>query len=368
MSKIFIAILMGIHGLLHFIGFNKAVELADMRQLSIPISGFSGILWLATALLFILAAILFFLKKEYWWALAGTAILFSQFVIINSWKEAHWGTIVNLLLVIPVIIGYSNWRFQKNYQQEAENILARAGGMDKTIVTKEMLLGFPLPVQQWLENANVIGKPMIDTVHLTQKGEMRTKLSSKWISFEAEQYYSIAPPAFIWKTTIKPSSWSFMNGRDKYENGKGNMLIKLLGILPVANSKGMEADQGSMLRYLSEIIWFPTAAISPYIKWEAIDAGAAKATMTCGGISASGIFHFTPNGDPSYFEAMRYYDRGKQKATLEKWVPVNVPGAMKQVNGIRIPYKGEVTWELNDGYFTWLKLEVQKVQYNEINA
>ena len=46
-------------------------------------------------------------------------------------------------------------------------------------------------------------------------------------------------------------------GRDKYVNGRGEMLIKILGLLPVVDARGPEMDQGTMLRYLAEMTWFP---------------------------------------------------------------------------------------------------------------
>jgi len=44
-----------------------------------------------------------------------------------------------------------------------------------------------------------------------------------------------------------------------YRDGKGNMQIKLGTIFPIANATGEEMDQGSMMRYLNEMMWFPTA-------------------------------------------------------------------------------------------------------------
>ena len=74
-----------------------------------------------------------------------------------------------------------------------------------------------------------------------------------------------------------------------------------------------------MLRYLGEIVWVPSAALSDYITWEEMDSTTARATMSYGGITASGIFKFDENGDFVSFEADRYYYR-KEGSTLEKWV------------------------------------------------
>ena len=64
-----------------------------------------------------------------------------------------------------------------------------------------------------------------------------------------------------------------------------------------------------MLRYLGEIVWVPSAALSDYITWEEMDSTTARATMSYGGITASGIFKFDENGAFVSFEADRYYYR-----------------------------------------------------------
>ena len=64
-----------------------------------------------------------------------------------------------------------------------------------------------------------------------------------------------------------------------------------------------------MLRYLGEIVWVPSAALSDYITWEEMDSTTARATMSYEGITASGIFKFDENGAFVSFEAGRYYYR-----------------------------------------------------------
>jgi hypothetical protein len=96
-----------------------------------------------------------------------------------------------------------------------------------------------------------------------------------------------------------------------------------------------------MLRYLAEIVWFPSAALSDFIIWEQIDSLKARATISNGGIKASGIFSFNQDGDIVSFEALRYYDR-KEGATLEDWLILNDKDGYKEFEGIRVPAKPTV--------------------------
>jgi hypothetical protein len=141
------------------------------------------------------------------------------------------------------------------------------------------------------------------------------------------------------------------------------MLVKLLGLVPVVNSRGPEINQGTLLRFLAEMVWFPSGALQPYLTWEQIDLMEARATMSYGGVTASGLFRFNAAGDVTGFESRRYYDR-KEGATLETWVIAVEENGYREFRGIRVPAKATVTWKLKTGDFTWLKLEITDMAFN----
>lgn len=356
---IFVFILLA-HALIHLMGFVKSFKLADIQQLTQPISKSMGVGWLLSAVLLAVAVALLILKKDTWWMVAIPAVILSQILIFTVWQDAKFGTIANVITVIGIIIGYGVWDFNVMAKQQLHTFLPTSS-FTKEIITKEHLHHLPNVVQRWLERAHVIGKERIHTVHLHQKGKMRTAPNGGWMSVDAEQYFTTNPPGFIWLADVNMLSVLHLAGMDTYHNGKGHMLIKALSLLPVADAKGTETDQGTMLRYLAEIIWFPTAALNDYITWEEIDTTAAKATMTYGGVTASGIFYFNMDGDMIAFEADRYYDR-KGGATLEKWHIESTEYG--ELSGIRMPVASEVTWKLKEGDFTWFKLEILDVKYN----
>lgn len=358
--KYLFAFMLLMHGLIHLMGFAKAFKYSDITQLTQPISKTAGLFWLLSALLFIVAVTLFLLKKDSWWMVAAPAVVISQVLIFISWSDAKFGTIANIIALVAIALAYGAWNFNGMVQREQETLLSNSSTIPE-IVTQDRLAGLPPVVQKWLARSGVVGKEIIRTVHLKQTGEMKTKPGGKWIPFTAGQVFTVDKPGFIWHTKINLAPGITMTGRDKYENGRGNMLIKLMSIFTVADAKGPETDQGTMLRYLAETIWFPSAALSEYIQWEQTDSLSAKATMTYGSITASGIFRFNAAGDMTGFEAKRYYDR-KEGATLEDWFIRS--DAWKEMDGIRVPYKSEVTWKLTGGDFTWLTLEVTELAFN----
>lgn len=353
-----------IHGLVHLMGFGKAFQLLELNQLKLTIQKPVGLLWLTSALLFILVGVIFLLRNDWWWMIAVPAFGLSQLLIFMHWQDAKCGTIVNIIIFVGIVIGYGTWSFKTMVKNELDIFVAPVASEQK-VIKKEMLRSLPPIVKKWLERSHVIGKEIIYNVHLKQTGEMRTKPDGKWMPVKAEQWFKTKKPGFIWIADVRAAPGIHLAGRDKYENGKGHMLIKLLSLITVVDAKGKEIDQASMLRYLAEIVWFPSAALSDYIEWEQVDTTMAKATMTFSGISASGLFKFSANGDVMSFQAKRYYDR-KGIPALEDWFIQIEPDSYKEFEGVRIPARSAVTWKLKEGDFTWYKLEIVDINYNQI--
>ena len=117
-----------------------------------------------------------------------------------------------------------------------------------------------------------------------------------------------------------------------------------------------------MQRYLAEMCWFPSVAIIDQVSWEMIDETSAKAILTLGQQSVSGIFVFSNEGNFVSFETKRYYGGGED-AVLENWFIEAIE--YKEFDGIIIPSKCTVTWKLEKGDFNWLNLEITALEYNK---
>jgi hypothetical protein len=147
--------------------------------------------------------------------------------------------------------------------------------------------------------------------------------------------------------------------------GKGNMLIKLLGLFTVGDGSGPEMDQGTLVRYLSEIIWFPSAALCDYIKWEPIDINSAKATIDYQGVYGSAVFHFNEKGEITNVVADRYMDDDGEYV-LRKWsTPIL---EYMEVDGVRVPSKGGAIWHLSSGDFQYIDLEVTHLEVTHLEV
>lgn len=139
------------------------------------------------------------------------------------------------------------------------------------------------------------------------------------------------------------------------------MLIKIPPFITIADARGDEIDQGTLIRYLNEIMWFPTAYLNDYIQWESIDSTSAEATITYGGVTASATLYFNENGQMTNFIADRYFTQG-DKSSLETWsTPIK---EYREINGMRLPVKGEGVWKLDSGDFPYIRVEITDIEYN----
>lgn len=157
MLKTLFALLVFMHGFIHLLGFVKAFKLAQINQLTKDISKLAGSLWFINTFLFIITILVFLLKKEWWWITGIFAVILSQILIISQWQDAKFGTIVNLIILIPLIIGFACWNFNVQVDNETKRLLSE-NVINKKIITEETIRDLPVPVQKWLKYSKVIGK------------------------------------------------------------------------------------------------------------------------------------------------------------------------------------------------------------------
>lgn len=360
--RILFGLLLFVHGLIHFMGVAKAFSPEMIPQLSRNIPKPEGVLWLLSGLLLLAALALFILKKEWWPALAIVGVIISQFVISLSWEDAKFGTLANLLILSISIPVFGNQRFSSMVKAEISTLLSEVHSSSSPTPGKVHTNYFPPIVSRWMENSGTTTLQEVHVVYLRQKGKMRTKSNGKWMPFQSAEYFRVKDPGFVWSVKVAAFPFIHLVGRDKFHRGKGDMLIKILSLFKVVDeSDDEQMNTGTMLRFLGEICWFPSAAREPYLSWESLDETSARATMELDGQVESGIFRFTPDGKFVSFEAMRYYGGGKM-AVKRPWIVQTKE--YKVFEGIKIPAVCEVTWKLPEGNFTWLQLEITHLEYD----
>jgi hypothetical protein len=263
---------------------------------------------------------------------------------------------LGLLLAAAILVA------NRRFSSEARSLSGRARQVSPGVVTAEMLQGLPAPVQRYLTYTGVVGKPMVSTVRLEMTGRIRQAEEQSWMGLEANEFYTVSPPAFTWHATTKMAGLPLVRVRDSYLDGEGGLQVSLLGLVTMDDARGADVDQGSLMRYLNEVMWFPSAFLGDNITWEAIDDDSARVTLTDRGESVSAVLTFDEEGRLANFVGERYYHAGTPESVLIPWsTPITSYG---EFEGLRLPAGGHGVWHLDSGEFTYIELEITDIQFD----
>ena len=126
--RLILIVLIGVHGLIHLMGFAKGFGYADLPQLTQPISRAWGLAWPAAALLVTTTTVMLAVGARSYWIAGAFALLVSQAVIFSAWRDARRGTAANLILLLIVTYGWlteGRRSFHAQYLRDAHVGLAR---------------------------------------------------------------------------------------------------------------------------------------------------------------------------------------------------------------------------------------------------
>jgi hypothetical protein len=257
------------------------------------------------------------------------------------------GTIA-LLIIVPKIILFIK------FKNEVRVLFSQSKDIsDKTLHYSD-LDSLPEPVQGYFKHVFKEGQAYISYVRLKHNGQFKPALDKDWVNITGEQYFTTQKPGFIWK-----GSSALFTARDMYLTDKGRLVVSLFSFIKVVDGKGEQYDQGELLRWLSESVWFPTNLLpGENLQWLPIDKYSAKIIFNYNGLSLFYFVTFNDKHEITKLETKRYMNEMK----LETWICKM--GNYKNLNGILIPTTAEALWKLDKGEFSYARFNVLKVEYN----
>lgn len=257
-------------------------------------------------------------------------------------------------LIILCIIGKTITVIQFN--RELKKLFSQSLNNSNKKFDYLQLLNLPEPVQRYFKNVMSEGTSYISCARLTHDGVFKTGLEKEWTKIEGEQYFITSKPGFIWKGTT-----ALFTARDMYIVDKGRLIVSLFSILKIVDSRGPETDQGELLRWLAESVWFPTNLLpNENLSWSKIDDNRAELNFHYHHLQLSYIVTFSKSGEIKELETKRYMT----KTELETWI-VKLAN-YKKMNGIRIPTQAEVMWRLPKGDYPYARFNVKQLEYEVI--
>jgi len=222
----------------------------------------------------------------------------------------------------------------------------------------------PAPVQRYFRTALTEGQLMLLAARMEQAGTFNlSETGEHWRPFRATQRVIIRRPGFDWEARIAMLPGLKVRVHDAYVAGEGLLHASLGGLVPLVRLRGTkDVAQGELMRFLAEAAWYPTALLpSQGVRWEAVDDGSARATLTDGETTVTLLYRFDGAG---LIESVRAEARGRTVAGAV--VPTPWEGRWSEYelhHGMQIPVAGEVAWILPEGPRPYWRGRLTNISY-----
>jgi uncharacterized protein DUF6544 len=194
-------------------------------------------------------------------------------------------------------------------------------------------------------------------IRLRQVAEIRLAPDGAWLAHEAEQRIDPLGVAFRWEARTRMARLFPVTIVDAFEGGQGELTVRLFGVIPLVRGRGAEFDRGEAMRGLVEMPWHPFGFTDhPGLTWAAAEGGGLHAAFDDGRTRAAVDFQLDDEGRVL----------GGRAANRPRWVGKTVvetpwSGAFseyKEFDGVRVPTRAEVGWDLPEGRFSYWRGEV----------
>jgi hypothetical protein len=196
----------------------------------------------------------------------------------------------------------------------------------------------------------------VSAVRTTERGEMRQSPDARWIAFTAEQSIEARRSSFCWEARYKGGARGLISVTDAYEEGRGRLVVKLGGVIPVQKVEGPQADRGELQRYLASLALCPPMLLNHgSLEWTAVSPLSLRMRDLAGPTGATVDVDISEDGRPLVFRADRPRVVGKQ-TVLTPWS--GTCAEFMEWEGLRAASRLDVSWHLSDGPFTYYRSEV----------
>jgi hypothetical protein len=356
-------VLIFLHGAIHLMGFAKAFNYATIENIHSVISKPTGLLWLLTCVIFLLAGIAFLAKADLWYWLTFVAVLISTILIISVWKDAKFGTIANIIILAVAIIGYGSASFYRWYEKEVSFGLNQKSVSQTSLLTEADLLNLPESVRNYIRYSGSVGKPKVNNFKIEFIGKIRKNKQSVWMPFSSEQYNFLESSTrlFFMKAVMKGIP---VAGFHCFKNGDAFMDIRLLSLFKVQYVAGKEMEIAETVTFFNDMCCMaPAALIDKRIKWLESDNSKVHAEFTNNAISISARLYFNEKGELTNFVSDDRFAAGENGSLKQiRWsTPLK---NYREVDGYKLASYAEAIYSYPKGDFCYGTFSLKHIKYN----
>ncbi len=363
MRTAFIALLVA-HGAIHLFGFLKAFGLAEMAALRTPIERPLGVAWLVAAVAWLACAALLASASRHWWIVGAIALVASQAVIVTSWSDARFGSIANLIALVPIAVAALDTRagsLRSQYEREvAETVSA---SIVASPVTEAELAPLPPLVQTWLRRVGVVGRPHVRNVRARFLGQIRSRPDAAWMPFRSVQLNTFETPSrrFFMEATMMGVPFDALH---RYVGPSATMVVRVAGLFGVVDARGVEMNQSETVTMFNDIcVLAPAAIVDAGVRWEPRDERSVRATWTYGEHTIHATLTFDEAGDLTGFVSEdRFLSADGKSFRLLPWsTPLS---DYRAIAGVRIAHYGVAKWLAPEGEIEYGHFVLDALEYN----
>ncbi|MCK4311429.1 MAG: hypothetical protein KAW88_01700 [Candidatus Cloacimonetes bacterium] len=263
--------------------------------------------------------------------------------------------LLSIVAIILIAIFTGTIMLSNQHSKEISELFSLSEDISNRTFNYQQLDGLPEPIQRYFKHVLKDGQPFISYVRLIHDGQFKTDPKKDWIDIKGEQYFTAEKPGFVWK-----GKTSMFTARDMYLANKGRLVVTLLSLFKIVDGQGESFNQGELLRWLGESVWFPTNLLpSEDLQWMPIDDTSSKLTFDYNNISVSYDVNFNDRNEITQMKTERYMEEGR----LETWV--GKFRNYKEINGVIIPTEIEAIWKLEAGDYSYVRFNIRKIEYDK---
>jgi hypothetical protein len=211
--------------------------------------------------------------------------------------------------------------------------------------------GLPDLVRHYVERNVPPAALNASCVRFSELGEMQLR-PGRWSSFLADQEMEADRVEFAWRANFRAAPLVSLRVRDWYRAGAAGLDVRLWGV-PVVRASGEDVARGEAMRYLAELVWVPQAFVSNRaLEWREVDESSVDVSTRVGAERVAVTLRFNDAGDIVAMSSERPRRVGKRVVDTP-WS--GVFANYRELDGVRLPTTGEVSWLLPDGLFTYFR-------------
>jgi hypothetical protein len=254
------------------------------------------------------------------------------------------------------------WSFRSAYDRDVASGLGRTA--EQPLLTEADLASLPPVVQQYVRQSGAMGKPRVQNFRARFHGQIRSGPDAGWMSFTGEQVNCYDEPSRVFLMNAKMFGLP-VQAYHRFVGLHATMRVKLACLASVVDAKGPAMDEAETVTLFNDLCVFaPAALIDKRIIWEPIDAISARASFTNFAYTARAVLMFNARSELINFIADGRGAMSPDGKTVTKMSWSTPLRDYREFNGRRLMTCGEGVWHASKGVYSYLRFELDDIEYN----